>query len=85
MEKNDWRLQGQERYMKNLTFVRKKYEGKDHDHCEFCWDKFGYHEGNLTEGYCSEDNKRWVCDKCFNDFKKDFNFNVKKISGTEKQ
>lgn len=76
MDRNDWRLTNQERYMKGMTFIRKKYDGKDHDHCEFCWEKFGYHEGNLSEGYCSEDNERWVCETCFEDFKDSFGFKI---------
>ena len=41
---DDWRLQGQEKYLFGATLLRKRYkawsEDWDHDHCEFCWAKF---------------------------------------------
>ena len=44
INKNDWRLQGQEKYLKGVTLYFKKYikysENWDNDHCEFCWMKF---------------------------------------------
>lgn len=40
----DWRLQGQESYLKGATLVRKRYRTRsdewEHDHCEFCWAEF---------------------------------------------
>lgn len=43
IDKNDWRLQGQEKYLKGVTLYLKKYikigDAWDHDHCEFCWAK----------------------------------------------
>jgi hypothetical protein len=42
--KSDWRLTGQEGYLKGATLVRKPYrvysEKWEHDHCAFCWAKF---------------------------------------------
>jgi hypothetical protein len=74
-EEDDWRLQGQEEYLKGIRLFRKKYtrhsESWDHDHCEFCWAKFSeedYAEA-LHEGYATEDDYRWVCEQCFEDFK----------------
>lgn len=77
MDKNDWRLQWQEKFMKNMIFRWKDFDGKDHDHCSFCWEKFGYLENNLKQGYCSLDNEYWVCKTCFEDFKEHFNFKIK--------
>jgi hypothetical protein len=42
---SDWRLaRGQETYLSRATVVWKPYragnEGREHDHCEFCWAKF---------------------------------------------
>jgi hypothetical protein len=43
---SDWRLQGQESYLKGVTLVRRAWRvptsnpAWDHDHCEFCWAKF---------------------------------------------
>ena len=43
-KKNDWRLQGQEKYLLGKALIFKKYADRktttDHDHCEFCSDKF---------------------------------------------
>ena len=43
-EKNDWRLTGQENYLKGVTLYWKKYsrysDTWDHDHCDFCWAEF---------------------------------------------
>ncbi len=43
-DEKDWRLQGQENYLKGATLLRKPYRALspdwEHDHCEFCWAKF---------------------------------------------
>ena len=76
--KNDWRLQGQEKYLKGITLTLKPYskyrDGWDHDHCEFCQAKFMESNSieSLHEGYASKDNYHWICLQCFNDFKKMF-------------
>ncbi len=71
---NDWRLLGQERYLRGRVWLRKPYriyrEGWDHDHCAFCGDKF-MERGNpdtLHEGYSTQDDYYWVCAPCFTDF-----------------
>ena len=74
---NDWRLQGQGKYLFGKTLVHKKYADRttttDHDHCEFCSDKFSSTIANcLTEGYTTTDDYHWICENCFNDFKNDF-------------
>jgi hypothetical protein len=77
-EIDDWRRQGQERYLKGMKLVRKRYsqyrEGRDHDHCEFCGAKFMESGGSKTlkEGYTTEDEYRWICKQCFEDFKDEF-------------
>ncbi len=83
MIKNDnWRLQGQESYLKGVTLkfiTYSKYrEGWDHDHCEFCQAKFmeSTHPDTRYEGYSTEDNYHWICSQCFNDFKDMFEWNV---------
>ena len=59
---HDWRLTGQERFLKGKTFVKKRYTAPspnwDHDHCAFCWTKFMENEvpGTFQEGYATEDN-----------------------------
>ncbi len=77
--KDDWRLQGQERYLKGLHFRLVPYKPSipsEHDHCEFCWDKFMDLPGYLQEGYRfkSKGQTRWVCLQCFEDFREQFSF-----------
>jgi hypothetical protein len=73
---SDWRLQGQDKYLTGVSLSRKAYrkpsDDWDHDHCEFCWAKFSESEGDLNEGYVTEDGYRWICPRCFNDFKEQF-------------
>ncbi len=84
IEKNDWRLQGQERYLIGEKFIFKKYQMKsekwDHDHCEFCWKKFMETDDSndeiINEGYSTVDNYRWICKECFNDFKEMFKLEI---------
>jgi len=78
--KDDWRRQGQEKYLKGVNFVFKDYQpyriGWDHDHCEFCGAKFSLNGDDLKKGYSTEDSYRWICGDCFNDFKEEFNWQV---------
>ena len=57
IEKNDWRLQGQEDYLMDakLHYVRLEpySEEWEHEHCEFCWEKFSQDGEFLKEGYCT--------------------------------
>ena len=80
VEKNDWRLMGQEQYLKNVKLIKAKYKAPskrwDHDHCEFCTDRFMEYEGCLREGYCTEDRKIWICEECYQDFKEMFGFTL---------
>ena len=84
MENKDWRLQGQERYLQNKIFIKRKYHKLnnewEHDHCEFCWEKFSEENPNdLKIGFTTLDSYRWVCEKCFNDFKAILNLNEIKL------
>lgn len=80
----DWRLQGQERYLTGAKLLRKVYRGsqtrsgEDHDHCEFCFAKFMVENlpDVLHEGYCTLDGYRWVCARCFTDFKELFRWEL---------
>jgi len=64
----------------NVKLWHKQYKNHsekwDHDHCAFCWEKFSEAEGNLHEGYCTFDKNHWVCERCFNDFKGMFKWQV---------
>lgn len=74
VDENDWRLTGQEKYLKGVTLYWKQYtrrsESWEHDHCEFCWAKFMVEDypDVLHEGYTTEDEYRWICKQCFEDF-----------------
>lgn len=80
-EESDWRLQGQEAYLRGATLVRRHYRAtatNDHDHCQFCWAKFMEADfaGVLREGYATPDGYRWICETCFRDFRELFGWNL---------
>jgi hypothetical protein len=84
-KENDWRLGGQERFLRGVTLVRRPYRRNltnpdwDHDHCAFCWAKFMVDDqpGTLHEGYSTEDEYHWICLNCFEDFKVSFEWRVR--------
>lgn len=73
---NDWRLMNQLDYLYEKALIRKKYRSsnnsRDHDHCEFCSEKFVHG----VEGFCTEDEYYWICTTCYNDFKKMFRWKL---------
>lgn len=77
VDEHDWRLRGQEEYMRKMEFEYKKFlprKGQDaHTHCEFCWHKFMENCDGVfdcsTHGFCSADGQYWVCEECFHDFR----------------
>ena len=73
MNDSDWRLSGQEKYLKGIAFELKTWcsykPGWDHDHCEFCYDKISSLDDCIHEAYVSADNKYWICKKCYEDFR----------------
>jgi hypothetical protein len=77
---SDWRLQGQERFLKKVDLCFRTYfpyrEGWDHDHCEFCGGKFSTKEGDFHEGYVTNDLYHWICTGCFNDFISKFDWRI---------
>lgn len=70
----DWRLQGQEKYLQGKTFIFKRIFVKGHDHCEFCWETFYQNEDK--NAYTTLDGHHIVCETCFNDFKEEFQFRI---------
>jgi hypothetical protein len=46
----------------------------DHDHCALCWAKFSNLgiPGELRAGFCTSDDRHWVCQQCVDDFKARF-------------
>ena len=81
-EKADWRLiRGQEKYLKGVTLKKQAYQPippNDHDHCEFCMEKFS--ANHLTEGYCTPDEKIWICPACYAEFQKQFAWKLEAIN-----
>lgn len=77
---NDWRLRDQKCYLKGKTLLHRVWQPRspkwDHDHCEFCWEKFSDADGAAHEGYTTEDNYHWICPVCFRDFKTMFDWIV---------
>jgi len=79
---DDWRLRGQERFLTGATLRWAKWKMPrpewDHDHCEFCFAKFMEAPSPevLHEGFTTEDNYRWVCRQCFDDFKDRFQWKI---------
>lgn len=81
IEKNDWRLMGQEKYLKGRKIMKIPYfrwsKTWDHEHCAFCWDRFSEYDGDLHEGYVTADDKyTWICPECFEDFKEMFQWEL---------
>ena len=76
----DWRLQGQEKFLKGVKLVRQVYmpdrPGWEHNHCEFCSRNFSLAEGDLHEGYATIDRYHWICEQCYEDFKDKFNWRL---------
>ena len=77
---NDWRFMGQDAYLMGVKLSFKKYKAEsddwEHEHCEFCTAKISESGGDFIEGYCTLDNEYWICNKCYNDFLKMFNWVV---------
>ncbi len=77
---DDWRRQGQEKFLRGNKLVFSNYKpyrlGWEHDHCEFCENKFSLRKEDLSIGYSTLDGNHWICIPCFNDFKDEFNWSV---------
>ncbi len=84
MINNDWRLLSYTGELNHKEFEFKNFiptKKNGHEHCYFCWQKITNQpiksEDDLG-GYVTIIGKRedWVCQSCFNDFKKMFDFKV---------
>lgn len=83
VDKDDWRRMGQEEFLaeSTLLFIEEFVpfsEQWDHEHCCFCWAKFGQCDQDLHSGYCTNGQKQsyWICAQCFQDFKDEFKWSV---------
>ena len=83
-ETSDWRLRGQEKYLAGASLAHRSYRpyaanrNWDHDHCAFCWAKFMVQDRPdvLHEGYTTQDDYFWICERCFQDFREQFRWTV---------
>lgn len=83
---DDWRLTNQMRFLFQATLKRSLFTRtsiNDHEHCEFCFDKFGEGAERLKFGYCTLDGYHWICEKCFSDFQKQFQWKLQKGENEE--
>ena len=72
---------GRYEFLRGKTFYKKQYITKSerwtHDHCEFCWETFTEDsEGTAHVGFTTADRYYWICDACFEQFKKAFDFQL---------
>lgn len=77
---DDWRLTNQKEYLHKKRLLKVNicdHPDIDHEHCCFCWDKFGHSDEMLHIGYCTEDYYNWICEECYRDFYKLFEWIVK--------
>jgi len=86
-EVEDWRLNGQERYLGRAVLHWAKWHRPrpawDHDHCAFCWAKFmdEPHPDVFRAGYTTPDKYHWICSACFRDFRELFGWQVEDSGG----
>ena len=76
----DWRLQIPHDELRGKQLVYRCYtqfsERWDHDHCIFCWQRFGRNESDLQAGYETAEGKDWICPQCFMVFREQFQWQV---------
>ncbi len=72
MALDDGRQRGQARYLRGLEFRLGPWapvgEGRDHDHCGYCWAKFSMAQEDLHSGWTDTAHEHWICEDCYRDF-----------------
>ena len=68
-------------HLKRSTYPISPYD--DHEHCTMCGAKFSKHPDEIHEGYVTTDGQHWVCDACFNDYRKAYGWVVENSSCLE--
>ena len=80
--RDDWRLMGQEGYLRDKVLQHRKFDRQlcvlDFDQCDFCFKVFDEDPERPLTAYFEPDQKIWICETCFKDFKNHFNWVVKK-------
>lgn len=72
---SDWRLTNQMNFLFRIPLKKARFgidSKSDHEHCEFCMAKFAMDNESLKDGYCTLDGYHWICEQCFHDFRKMF-------------
>lgn len=81
----DGYLTDQHKYLPNVALYWRTWTTKkpswDHDHCEFCMAKFSNLPGSYNNGWATEDNYRWICDRCRAHFQDRFNWKLHPAEG----
>jgi hypothetical protein len=82
---SDPRLFGQRLPDRGSVFTLTRYEQPppkfgDHHHCSFCFRRIAAVEAGYNDsvefGYKTENETDWICTKCFEDFKDQFEWTV---------
>jgi hypothetical protein len=86
IEDDDWRLQGQERYLRGRILHWAVWSSDrdvwDHDHCDFCmakiWDRCDANDDHVQykAAWVTDDKNHWICPVCFDDFRQRFGWIV---------
>ena len=64
-----------EKYKKGGEFFKEYTVNKFwHTHCDFCTDTINTNDKRLC--FCTEDFNYWICDKCYEDFKNQFEWSI---------
>lgn len=76
---DDWRLWDQMTYLYRSTIKFSTFRAKsleDHAHCAFCWEEISEFPYTQNAGYCTLDERHWICATCFHDFKDMFEWTL---------
>ena len=78
--RDDWRLMGQEGYLMDKVLVHRIFDRSlcvlDFDQCDFCHKVFDKNPDHPLPAYFQPDQKLWICEECYEDFKDHFHWIV---------
>ncbi|MCL1858089.1 MAG: hypothetical protein FWF92_02505 [Oscillospiraceae bacterium] len=78
IKNNDWRLTNQMNYLYRKQLLHIPFtpyrKGWEHEHCSFCSGKI---DNDTKKAYCTTDKYHWICERCFKDFNKIFEWDIK--------
>ena len=68
----EWEIKNKN-YLYGKKVEKKEYPmNAEHTHCELCWARFGNYAGDLKQGFFECESQSWICDDCYNIFRKHF-------------